>query len=129
MNTEISEIDYQKNVMNVTGIVAQDLRAYFGKIEVLKGIDISIQKKMVTAFIGPSGCGKTTFLRTLNRMHELAPNAYIKGRVLVDGTDIYLPNVDPVLVRRKIGMVFQKPNPFPTMSIYDNVAAGIRLTG
>ncbi len=129
MDSEISEIDYSKTVMNVTGIVSQDLKAYFGQVEVLKGINMSMAKKMVTAFIGPSGCGKTTFLRTLNRMHELAPNAYIKGRILVDGTDIYLPTVDPVLVRRKIGMVFQKPNPFPTMSIYDNVVAGIRLTG
>lgn len=114
---------------NHSGIISQDLRAYFGNLEALKGIDISISKKMVTALIGPSGCGKTTFLRTLNRMHKLAANAYIKGRVLVDGTDIYASNVDPVLVRRKIGMVFQKPNPFPTMSIYDNVVAGLKLTG
>ncbi len=112
-----------------SGIVTQGLKAYFGKVEVLKGIDITIPKFEVTAFIGPSGCGKTTFLRTLNRMHELARNATIRGKVLVDGTDIYGPNVDPVLVRRKIGMVFQKPNPFPTMSIYDNVVAGLKLTG
>ncbi|HUI28687.1 MAG TPA: phosphate ABC transporter ATP-binding protein PstB [Candidatus Acidoferrales bacterium] len=112
-----------------TGIVAQDLKAYFGSVEVLKGINISMQKNLVTAFIGPSGCGKTTFLRTLNRMHELAKNASITGKVLVDGTDIYAPSVDPVLVRRKIGMVFQKPNPFPTMSIHDNVVAGLKLTG
>ncbi len=112
-----------------TGIITQNLKAYFGKVEVLKGIDISIPKFEVTAFIGPSGCGKTTFLRTLNRMHELARNATITGKVLVDGTDIYAPSVDPVLVRRKIGMVFQKPNPFPTMSVYDNVVAGLKLTG
>ncbi len=112
-----------------SGIISQDLRAYFGDVEVLKGINLSMAKNMVTAFIGPSGCGKTTFLRTLNRMHELARNASLKGRVLVDGTDIYGPNIDPVLVRRKIGMVFQKPNPFPTMSIYDNVVAGLKLTG
>jgi phosphate transport system ATP-binding protein len=112
-----------------SGIVTQDLKAFFGKVEVLKGIDITIPKQEVTAFIGPSGCGKTTFLRTLNRMHELARNATIRGKVLVDGTDIYAPNVDPVLVRKKIGMVFQKPNPFPTMSIYDNVVAGLKLTG
>lgn len=114
---------------NSTGIVARDLKAYFGNVEVLKGINISIPKSKVTAFIGPSGCGKTTFLRTLNRMHELARNAKITGKILIDGTDIYSPNIDPVLVRRKIGMVFQKPNPFPNMSIYDNVVAGLKLTG
>ncbi|MCL4540103.1 MAG: phosphate ABC transporter ATP-binding protein PstB [Bacteroidetes bacterium] len=112
-----------------TGIIAQDLKAYFGSIEVLKGINMSMQKNKVTALIGPSGCGKTTFLRTLNRMHELARNASIKGKVIVDGADIYSSSIDPVLVRKKIGMVFQKPNPFPTMSIYDNVVAGLKLTG
>ncbi len=112
-----------------SGIVTQDLKAFFGNIEVLKGISVSMQKKKVTALIGPSGCGKTTFLRTLNRMHELARNASIKGKVIVDGTDIYSPGIDPVLVRRKIGMVFQKPNPFPTMTIYENVVAGLKLTG
>ncbi len=112
-----------------SGIVAQEVRAYFGTVEVLKGISVSMQKNKVTALIGPSGCGKTTFLRTLNRMHELAREASIKGKVIVDGTDIYSANIDPVLVRKKIGMVFQKPNPFPTMSIYDNVVAGLKLTG
>ncbi len=109
------------------GIETQNLRAYFGSVEVLKGINISMPKNEVTAFIGPSGCGKTTFLRTLNRMHELAKNARITGKVMVDGQDIYSSEIDPVLVRRKIGMVFQKPNPFPTMSIYDNVVAGLKL--
>ncbi len=122
-------INPERNVATGTGIVTQELMAYFGNVQVLKGINISMQRNLVTAFIGPSGCGKTTFLRTLNRMHELAKNASIKGRVLVDGTDIYAANVDPVLVRRKIGMVFQKPNPFPTMSVYDNVVAGLKLTG
>ncbi len=117
------------NPNHFAGILTEDLKAYFGSVQVLKGIDISIPKNEVTAFIGPSGCGKTTFLRTLNRMHELAKNARITGRVLVDGQDIYASNIDPVLVRRKIGMVFQKPNPFPTMSIYDNVAAGLKLMG
>lgn len=112
-----------------SGIIAQDLKAYFGNVQVLKGINISIPKYQVTALIGPSGCGKTTFLRTLNRMHELTTNATIKGNIFVDGTNIYGPEIDPVLVRRKIGMVFQKPNPFPTMSIYDNVVAGLKLTG
>jgi phosphate transport system ATP-binding protein len=129
MNSEILKAPLVGNTAGGTGIVTQDLKAYFGSVEVLKGINISMAKRVVTAFIGPSGCGKTTFLRTLNRMHELAPKAYIKGRVLVDGTDIYSSNVDPVLVRRKIGMVFQKPNPFPSMSIYDNVVAGLKLTG
>ena len=129
MNSETTKLPLSRSSTDGIGIVAQDLKAYFGAVEVLKGIDMSISKKLVTAFIGPSGCGKTTFLRTLNRMHELAPNAYITGRILVDGTDIYKPGIDPVLVRRKIGMVFQKPNPFPTMSIYDNVVAGLKLTG
>jgi phosphate transport system ATP-binding protein len=124
-----SEIDSNVKTVSNVGIVTQDLKAYFGKVEILKGINISMPRNLVTAFIGPSGCGKTTFLRTLNRMHELAKNASIEGKVFVDGTDIYAPDVDPVLVRRKIGMVFQKPNPFPNMSIYDNVVAGLRLTG
>jgi len=129
MSTNTTRTSFPGSSTTGSGIVAQDLKAYFGNVEVLKGINISMQKYLVTAFIGPSGCGKTTFLRTLNRMHELAKNASIKGTVLVDGTDIYGPNIDPVLVRRKIGMVFQKPNPFPTMSIYDNVIAGLKLTG
>jgi len=129
MSTNTTRTQLSGSIATGSGIVAHNLKAYFGSVEVLKGINISMQKNLVTAFIGPSGCGKTTFLRTLNRMHELAKNASIKGTVLVDGTDIYGPNIDPVLVRRKIGMVFQKPNPFPTMSIYDNVIAGLKLTG
>lgn len=111
------------------GIYVENLNAYFGKVQVLHSINVHIPHGEVTALIGPSGCGKTTFLRTLNRMHELAKDARVSGRVMVDGMDIYEPGVDPVLVRRKIGMVFQKPNPFPTMSIYDNVIAGLKLTG
>src|SRR5690606_4538737 len=88
---------------------------------------MTIQPRSVTALIGPSGCGKSTFLRTLNRMHELVPNARVEGQVLLDGQDLYAPDVDPVRVRTQIGMVFQRPNPFPTMSIYDNVAAGLKL--
>ena len=105
------------------------LNAWFGKKHVLKDIDLSVKSNSVTAIIGPSGCGKSTYIRTLNRMHELVPNAKMTGKVLLDGQDIYASNVDPVMVRRRVGMVFQKPNPFPTMSIYDNVAAGLRLTG
>jgi phosphate transport system ATP-binding protein len=105
------------------------LNAWFGAKHVLKDINLSMKANAVTAIIGPSGCGKSTFIRTLNRMHELVPNAKMTGQVLLDGEDIYGSAVDPVMIRRRVGMVFQKPNPFPTMSIYDNVAAGLRLTG
>ncbi len=108
---------------------AEELHAYFGTTEVLKGIDIPIAETKVTAIIGPSGCGKSTFVRCLNRMHEVVPGARATGRVLLDGQDIYKGGVDPVRVRRRVGMVFQKPNPFPTMSIRDNVLAGLRLNG
>ena len=106
-----------------------DLNAWFGTKQVLKDINIGFKANAVTAIIGPSGCGKSTLIRCLNRMHELVPNAKMTGRILLDGEDIYSKNVDPVMVRRRVGMVFQKPNPFPTMSIYDNVAAGLKLTG
>jgi phosphate transport system ATP-binding protein len=105
------------------------LNAWFGPKQALKDININIKANAVTAIIGPSGCGKSTFIRCLNRMHELTPNAKMTGQILMDGENIYNKEVDPVMVRRRVGMVFQKPNPFPTMSIYDNVAAGLRLTG
>jgi phosphate transport system ATP-binding protein len=105
------------------------LSAWFGSFKAIEDITITIEPKSVTACIGPSGCGKSTFLRTLNRMHEVVPKARIEGRVLLDDEDLYAPGVDPVSVRRTIGMVFQRPNPFPTMSIYDNVVAGLRLNG
>ncbi len=104
------------------------LRAWFGNHEVLKGIDIGITSREVTAIIGPSGCGKSTFIRCLNRMHELVPGARAEGHVTLDATDVYASEVDPVLLRRRVGMVFQKPNPFPSMSIRENVLAGLRLT-
>jgi phosphate transport system ATP-binding protein len=107
----------------------ENLNAWFGQKQALKEINISIKANMVTAIIGPSGCGKSTFIRTLNRMHELVPGAKMSGQVLLDGKNIYANEVDPVQIRRRVGMVFQKPNPFPTMSIYDNVAAGLKLTG
>ena len=107
----------------------EGLRAYFGQAEVLKGITLPIAEKQVTAVIGPSGCGKSTFVRCLNRMHEVVPGARATGQVLLDTQDIYHAEVDPVRVRRRVGMVFQKPNPFPTMSIRDNVLAGLRLNG
>jgi len=106
-----------------------NLNAWFGLKQALKDVNIAIKPNAVTAIIGPSGCGKSTFIRILNRMHELIPNAKLTGQVLLDGEDIYAKDVDPVMIRRRVGMVFQKPNPFPTMSIYDNVAAGLKLTG
>ena len=106
-----------------------NLNAYFGNIQALKNINIVIKEKMVTAIIGPSGCGKSTFIRCINRLHEVAPNTKVSGKILLDGKDIYSNDVDPIKIRRKAGMVFQKPNPFPVLSIYDNVAAGLKLNG
>jgi phosphate transport system ATP-binding protein len=106
-----------------------NLNAWFGAKQALKDINLNIKANAVTAIIGPSGCGKSTFIRCLNRMHELVSGAKTSGEVLLDGKNIYEKQVDPVQIRRRVGMVFQKPNPFPTMSIYDNVAAGLRLTG
>jgi phosphate transport system ATP-binding protein len=105
------------------------LNCYYGKFLAVADVSVDIEPRTVTAFIGPSGCGKSTVLRTLNRMHEVIPGARVEGKVMLDGEDIYGSAVDPVNVRRTIGMVFQRPNPFPTMSIYDNVAAGLRLAG
>jgi phosphate transport system ATP-binding protein len=105
------------------------LRAWFGSTQALDDINLVLPERAVTAIIGPSGCGKSTFIRCLNRMHEVVPGARVDGRVLLDGEDIYAPGVDPVRVRARVGMVFQRPNPFPTMSIYDNVAAGLKLNG
>ncbi|MFD7907181.1 phosphate ABC transporter ATP-binding protein PstB [Kitasatospora sp. NPDC059722] len=105
------------------------LSAYYGSTKAIEDISMSIEPRSVTAFIGPSGCGKSTFLRTLNRMHEVIPGARVEGKVLLDDENLYASNVDPVAVRRSVGMVFQRPNPFPTMSIYDNVVAGLRLAG
>ena len=105
------------------------LRAWFGAFEVLRGISLSVLARRVTAVIGPSGCGKSTFVRCLNRLHELSPRAGVTGQVLLDGSDIYAAGLDPARVRRRIGMVFQKPNPFPHMSIHDNVLAGTRMNG
>jgi phosphate transport system ATP-binding protein len=108
-------------------IAVQDLNVYYGSFRAVEGVTLTIEPRSVTAFIGPSGCGKSTFLRTLNRMHEVIPGARVEGEVLLDGSDLYGPGVDPVLVRRQVGMVFQRPNPFPTMSIRDNVLAGVKL--
>jgi len=107
----------------------RNLHAYYGSFRAVSDVSLTVAPRSVTAFIGPSGCGKSTVLRALNRMHEVVAGARVDGRVLLDDTDIYAPHIDPVHVRRTIGMVFQRPNPFPTMSIYDNVLAGIRLNG
>jgi phosphate transport system ATP-binding protein len=108
-------------------IEVNDLNVYYGKFKAVEDVSLTIEPRTVTAFIGPSGCGKSTFLRTLNRMHEVIPGAYVEGDVLIDGNNLYGQGVDPVLVRRQVGMVFQRPNPFPTMSIKDNVLAGVKL--
>ena len=113
-----------KEKLQITG-----LSAGFGKKKVLNDVSISFKENAVTAIIGPSGCGKSTLIRCLNRMHEVNPDAWSTGRITLDGEDILASSMDPVTVRRRIGMVFQKPNPFPTMSIFDNVAAGLRLNG
>jgi phosphate transport system ATP-binding protein len=110
-------------------IDGKNLNIYYGKFLAVSDVNFRIEPRSVTAFIGPSGCGKSTVLRTLNRMHEVIAGARVDGDVLLDGQNIYGSEVDPVTVRRTIGMVFQRPNPFPTMSIYDNVAAGLKLTG
>jgi phosphate transport system ATP-binding protein len=107
----------------------KDLNLFYGKFHAVENVALAVPPRNVTAFIGPSGCGKSTVLRSLNRMHEVAPGARVEGKVLLDGEDIYASTVDPVEVRRTIGMVFQRPNPFPTMSIRDNVVAGLRLSG
>jgi phosphate transport system ATP-binding protein len=111
-----------------TGVRVEELRAFYGDAEQVKGIDLEFRPNEVTAIIGPSGSGKSTLIRCINRMHEEIPGARAEGRVLLDDTDVYDPSVDVVAVRRAVGMVFQKPNPFPTMSIYENVAAGLRLS-
>jgi phosphate transport system ATP-binding protein len=111
------------------GIKVRDLHAYYGTIHAIKGVDIDFPANEVTAIIGPSGCGKSTMVRCINRMHEEIPGARSEGSVTLDELDVYGAGVDVTAVRRMIGMVFQKPNPFPTMSIFDNVAAGLRLTG
>jgi phosphate transport system ATP-binding protein len=110
-----------------TSIDVSDLDIYYGSFLAVQGVSILIPARSVTAFIGPSGCGKSTFIRSLNRMHEVIPGARVEGKIMIDGQDLYGADVDPVSVRRQIGMVFQRPNPFPTMSIYDNVIAGMKL--
>ncbi len=119
--TEISPEEVRLKVEN--------LKIYYGDHLAVKDVNLSIKTNRVTAVIGPSGCGKSTFIRCLNRMHEVTPGGRVEGKVLLDGQDLYGPGIDPVEVRRRVGMVFQKPNPFPNMSIRDNVVAGFKLTG
>jgi len=129
-NNKAAEETYiEKPVLKSGKMQSIGLSAWFGAKQALKDINLLVKANSVTAIIGPSGCGKSTLIRCLNRMHELVPGSKMSGRVLLDGKDIYGSDVDPVLIRRRVGMVFQKPNPFPTMSIYDNVAAGLKLTG
>lgn len=116
------------NFMNKTKILVEDLHLYYGENHALKGVNMDIKENAITAFIGPSGCGKSTFLKTLNRMNDLVDNVRITGTVKLDGEDIYEKNIDTTILRKKVGMVFQQPNPFP-MSIYDNIAYGPRVHG
>lgn len=124
VNATVSSHDFMQQPI----IATEDLHAYYGDVEVLKGINLELPKRSLTALIGPSGCGKTTFLRTLNRMNDHIDGFAMRGRVLVDGIDVYSPGVDPVLLRRRVGMVFQRPNPFP-ISIVGNVTWGLRGHG
>ncbi len=117
----------EKRTTMAKSIDVSDLNIYYGDFLAVEGVSMTIPARSVTALIGPSGCGKSTFLRSLNRMHEVIPGARVEGKVVIDGQSLYGPDVDPVEVRRQIGMVFQRPNPFPTMSIYENVLAGMRL--
>lgn len=117
----------QDSVDTRSRITLENLSVFYGDFKAVEDVNVKVRPQSVMAFIGPSGCGKSTVLRSIDRMHEVTPGGRISGRVLLDGEDIYAPNVDPVLVRRMIGMVFQRPNPFPTMSIYENVVAGMRL--
>ncbi|MFM6980234.1 MAG: phosphate ABC transporter ATP-binding protein PstB [Micrococcales bacterium] len=115
--------------VNEAHLVSSDISVWFGERQVLNSVNLEFPANKVTALIGPSGCGKSTFLRTLNRMHELIPGAGLAGSIYLDGKDIYSEGIDPVEVRMKVGMVFQKPNPFPTMSIRENVLSGLKLSG
>src|SRR5262245_63571780 len=110
-------------------VEVHDLNVYFRANHAIRHVSLGVQPQTVLAVIGPSGCGKSTFIRALNRMHDLVPGARVEGKVFVDGKDLYARGIDPVLLRRRVGMVFQRPNPFPTMSIFDNVAAGLTLNG
>ncbi len=131
MDTVLKSLVSQNTRANVSGdniMVAENLRAYYGSFLAVKDFNMGIETKSITAIIGPSGCGKSTLIRCLNRMHEVIHGARVTGKILLDGDDIYAPGIDPVNIRHRIGMVFQKPNPFPTMSVMENAVAGLKLT-
>ena len=129
-NDVSTDVQYDNKILTDSfKLRIKNMEAGYFKKQILKNINLSIKENSVTAFIGPSGCGKTTLIRCLNRMHEMTPGAYSKGQIHLDNLDIYDPKVNPVMIKRRIGMVFQKPNPFPTMSIFENVAAGLKLNG
>jgi phosphate transport system ATP-binding protein len=127
MTTQPTDVRSDAGTQTGKTVEITNLDLFYGKFHAVKDVNLKVPGNRVTAFIGSSGCGKSTVLRSINRMHELVPGAYAKGQVVVDGEDVYGANVDPVAVRRQVGMVFQQPNPFPTMSIYDNVIAGNKL--
>jgi phosphate transport system ATP-binding protein len=127
-SVEVERPTEAKNIRPVK-LSIRNFDAWYGAKRALKGINLDVIENSITAFIGPSGCGKTTLIRCLNRMHEMTPGATAKGQAILDGMNMYDAKIDPVTIKRRIGMVFQKPNPFPTMSIYDNVAAGLKLNG
>jgi len=127
-NDERSSMPGPQELENVR-MLTRNLSVHYGKAVGVKDVSLPVYDKQITALIGPSGCGKTTFLRALNRMHDQTRGARVTGEALLDGEDIYAPKMDPVIIRRRVGMVFQKPTPFPTMSIYDNVVAGLKLVG
>jgi phosphate transport system ATP-binding protein len=129
MTSEYAHADYGHTGASNYKVSVKNLDSWFGTKQALKNINFDVKENTVTALIGPSGCGKTTLIRCLNRMNEMTPGASVKGHVYLDDIDIYDKSVDPVIIKRRMGMVFQKPNPFPTMSIYDNVAAGLKLNG
>ena len=131
-NTIETQISSSQNIPTAEDkfkMIAENVTISYGDKPAVKDVTMKFKEKSVTALIGPSGCGKTTFLRCLNRMHDMTKNAKVEGKVMIDGTDLYSKEIDPIYHRRKVGMVFQKPNPFPTMSIFDNVTAGLRLNG
>jgi len=129
IETQISSTKDIPTVEDKFKMIAENVTISYGDKPAVKDVTIKFKEKSVTALIGPSGCGKTTFLRCLNRMHDMTKNAKVEGKVMIDGIDLYSKEIDPIYHRRKVGMVFQKPNPFPTMSIFDNVTAGLRLNG
>jgi len=131
-NTIETQISSSQNIPTAEDkfkMIAENVTISYGDKPAVKDVTMKFKEKSVTALIGPSGCGKTTFLRCLNRMHDMTKNAKVEGKVMIDGIDLYSKEIDPIYHRRKVGMVFQKPNPFPTMSIFDNVTAGLRLNG